>query len=152
MQNAVAQMSGSIEHRRAERFAFAGSEVFVYLEWSSSRDKDKPPQRFNLRLKDVSATGICGLTDAPLEAGDLAFIQFEETLMPAAHVAWFRRTLIAFDLVEPLPEAKIRRLVERHKKGELWSPAMRARSDLPSWWTDVGQHEQGRKGVFQAGK
>jgi len=124
------------ERRGAERFWFAGAEVFLFLTGD---------QCFRLRLKDVSCTGLSGLTDAPLSVGELAMIQFEETLMPAAVVSWTRHSSVGLTMVNPIPPSRLRRIWERHEKGAAWSPAMRAASDLGHWWTDVDEVERGRR-------
>jgi hypothetical protein len=148
VQNAQAQDDPS-NRRVAERLPFQGAEVFLFLEWFSNAKGAKEPERYTLRVKDLSLTGISGLTDAPLSPGDLIFVQLEETLIPAAEVVWFRRTLVAFHFIEALEIKKLKRLKDAHDKGQLWSPAMRARSDLGGWWTNVGEHEKGRQPVFQ---
>ena len=143
----IAGPPGGKERRSTERYPFTGAEVYLYLRWRQELDTH-PHERFNLRLKNLSRGGACGLTDAPLQVGDIVFLQFEETLMPAARVAWFRNTTIGLELVQELPAARMERLRTRHEAGQLWSPAMRERSDLPSWWTDLAEHERGRRGVL----
>jgi hypothetical protein len=128
--------TGLDDPRRSERFRFTGAEVFLFLTGD---------ERFRLRLRDVSCTGVCGLTDAPVSPGELVMIQFEETLMPAAHVTWTRNAIAGFHMVNPLPLPRLRRLCERHKAGAAWSPAMRAGSDLHSWWTDAEEQGRGRR-------
>jgi hypothetical protein len=135
--------------RVAERLPFQGAEVFLFLEWFSNAKGAKEPEKFTLRIKDLSLTGISGLTDAPIGPGDLTFVQLEETLIPAAQVVWFRRTLVAFQFTEALEIKKLKRLKDQHDKGQLWSPAMRSRSDLSGWWTNVVEHERGRQAVFR---
>ncbi|GAO38252.1 hypothetical protein SCH01S_10_00620 [Sphingomonas changbaiensis NBRC 104936] len=134
------------ERRKHERHAFTGAEVFLFPRWDQVGEA-RLAERLTLRLKDVSVAGLSGLIDGPLNIGDIVFVQFEETLIPAAEVIWVRRTMIGFALTEPLAEARFQRLLDAHEAGRLWSPAMRARSDLPSWWTDVGEHERGRQAV-----
>lgn len=65
--------------------------------------------------------------------------------MPAAHVVWTRNTTVGLKLVNPLPEIRMRRLVERHDAGAAWSPAMREASDLNAWWTNTDEIDAGRK-------
>lgn len=129
--------------RTSDRFWFAGGEVFIFLP----RDVT-----FRLRLRDVSVGGLSGLTDAPLQIGELALVQFEETLMPAAHVTWTRNAWVGLSLVNAMPEARLRRLCERHKSGAAWSPAMRSASDLHHWWTDLEQVSKGRRTSLARGK
>jgi len=146
------QLSGDFaqhrtERRRYDRHAFAGAEVFLFPEWKQIADA-QPAERYSLRIKDISLAGLSGLIDAPMKVGDLVFVQFEETLIPAAEVVWIRRMMIGFSLVQPLSSARFQRLRDAHDSGRLWSPAMRARSDLPSWWTDVEEHARGRQAVI----
>lgn len=124
------------ERRESERFWFAGAEVFLFLPGE---------QCFRLRLKDVSCTGLSGLTDAPVSVGELVMVQFEETLMPAATITWTRSANVGMEMVNALPPARLRRIWDRHEAGAAWSPAMRAGSDLGHWWTDVGEVESGRR-------
>jgi hypothetical protein len=56
--------------------------------------------------------------------------------------------MIGFALTQELPLARFNRLRDAHESGRLWSPAMRARSDLPSWWMDVEEHARGRQAVI----
>lgn len=133
----------------AQRVPFRGAEVFLFMEWYSNAKGAKEPEKFTLRIKDLSLTGISGLTDAPIIPGDIVFVQLEETLIPAAELVWFRRSLVDFHFIEPLELRKFKRLKDAHDKGQLWSPAMRARSDLPGWWTNLSEHEKGRKASLQ---
>ena len=132
----AAGFEGDDERRQGERFWFAGADVFLFLPNDLS---------FRLRLKDVSCDGLSGLTDAPLSIGETVLVQFEETFMPAAYVTWTRNAWVGLSVVNPLPEARLRRLCERHKAGAAWSPAMRTNSDLAHWWTDVDEVRAGRK-------
>ena len=132
----LAAVGGDGEDRGSTRFDFAGAEVFIF------RPDD---QCFRLRLRNVSCTGLSGLTDAPLSVGELVLVQFEETLMPAAHVTWTRNSSVGLEMVNPLPIARMQSLNDRHAAGASWSPAMRAASDLGMWWTDVDEVEKGRR-------
>ena len=138
------------DRRRHERHAFAGAEVFLFPSWKQIAEA-QPAERYTLRLKDASRGGLSGLIDAPLTVGDMVFVQFEETLIPAAEVIWCRRMMIGFKLTQELPLGRFNRLREAHEAGRLWSPAMRARSDLPSWWMNVDDHARGRQAVISAG-
>jgi hypothetical protein len=122
--------------RGHERYPFPGGVIYLYLS---------DQQRFIMRLRDVSCSGLAGLTDAPISVGELVVVQFEETLMPAAHVVWTRNTTVGLKLVNALPPARMTRLVERHAAGAAWSPAMRESSDLNAWWTNTDEIDAGRK-------
>lgn len=133
---AEALAEGEEERRGSDRYWFGGAEVFLFLP---------DDQCFRLRLKDVSCTGVSGLTDAPVSIGELVMIQFEETLMPAATVAWTRGATVGLRMVNAIPINRLRRIWDRHEEGAAWSPAMRAGSDLGHWWTDVEAVESGRR-------
>ncbi|WP_166041926.1 PilZ domain-containing protein [Sphingosinicella sp. YJ22] len=124
------------ELRGHERYPFPGGVIYLFLS---------DEQRFVMRLRDVSCSGLAGLTDAPISVGELVVVQFEETLMPAAHVVWTRNTTVGLKLVNPLPASRMNRLVERHDAGAAWSPAMRESSDLNAWWTNTDEIDSGRK-------
>ena len=128
--------AGGEESRTHERFPFPGGVIYLFLS---------DEQRFIMRLRDVSCSGLAGLTDAPISVGELVVVQFEETLMPAAHVVWTRNTTVGLKLVNPLPLNRMTRLVERHAAGAAWSPAMREASDLNAWWTNTDEIDAGRK-------
>ena len=135
--------AGGIEdRRRSARHQLTGGEVFLFLAGD---------QRFRLRLRDLCATGVSGLTDAPLSVGELLIVQLEEMLMPAARVIWTRRAMAGLRFVNPVPLARMRRLAERHAAGAAWSPAMRAGSDLHAWWTDLAAQAEQRRPRLRAG-
>jgi len=130
-------VTGNPEDLRGfERFPFPGAVIYLFLS---------DQQRFIMRLRDVSCSGLAGLTDAPISVGELVVVQFEETLMPAAHVVWTRNTTVGLKLVNALPPSRMSRLVERHEAGAAWSPAMRESSDLNAWWTNTDEIDSGRK-------
>jgi hypothetical protein len=129
-------LAGVEDRRRSDRVRMQGAELFLFLEGE---------QRFRFRVRDFGCTGLSGLTDAPLTAGQLLIVQLEEMLMPAAEVIWTRRAWAGLRFVNPVPLARFKRLCERQEAGAAWSPAMRAGSDLYSWWTDVEEQQGGRR-------
>ncbi len=138
-----AVFGAGVEDRRVSpRVPMPGAEVFLFLEGD---------RRFRIRIRDLGCTGIAGITDAPLTAGQSLIVQLEEMLMPAAAVVWTRRASAGLRFADPVPPARFRRLCERHEAGAAWSPAMRAGSDLHSWWTDARQQEGGRRPQLRAG-
>lgn len=69
-------------------------------------------RHFIVQLKDLSACGLCGLTDAPLTTGQpLCFIIDGEPV--AGEVRWIRRALIGARFSEPLDDEVIRKLQRR---------------------------------------
>lgn len=71
-------------------------------------------RHYLVRLKDLSASGLCGLTDAPLSPGQQLCFMIDD--MPVAgEVRWIRRTLIGAQFADPLDDETIRRLQRRSK-------------------------------------
>lgn len=71
-------------------------------------------RHYLVRLKDLSACGLCGLTDAPLSAGQpLCFII--DDMPVAGEIRWIRRTLIGAQFSDPLDDETVRRLQRRSK-------------------------------------
>lgn len=136
------EFTGAEDRRRAARYRLVGGEVFIFV------DDD---QRFRLRLRDLASLGMSGLSDAPLEIGQRVIVQLEEMLMPAAEVVWTRRAMVGLLFINALPLVRMKRLCERHEAGAAWSPAMRAGSDLHSWWTDVAAQADGRRTRLRSG-
>jgi hypothetical protein len=132
---------GVEDRRRSGRVQMPGAELFLFMEGD---------QRFRLRLRDLCCSGLSGLTDAPLNVGETLVVQLEEMLMPAAQVVWTRRALTGLTFINPIPLARFKRLCERQEAGAPWSPAMRAGSDMHSWWTDVEEQKGGRRPKLRA--
>lgn len=133
---------GHDERRRAPRAALAGAELFLFAEDGA---------RFRMSVRDLSSLGVGGPCQAPLRPGQTVLVQLEEMLMPEAVVAWARDGAVGLSFVEPVATAHLLRIAERHAAGAAWSPAMRAGSDLHSWWTDAGAHAAGRRAALGAG-
>ncbi len=113
------------DRRFSERRLFRGAEVFLFLD-------DR--QHYHLHIKDLSFSGMSGLTDVPLKPGDLVTVQLEEMLMPSAEVRWARNALVGLSFLNPLPLTRFKRLCERQKAGARWSPAMRASASATGGW------------------
>ena len=134
--------AGAGETRRSDRVRMQGAELFLFLEGD---------RRLRFHVRDLGCTDLCGVTDTPLAPGQLLIVQLEEMLMPTARVIWTRRARAGLRFLNPLPPARFERLCERHRAGAAWSPAMRAGSDLYSWWTDIGQQQGGRRARLRSG-
>lgn len=130
------------ERREGERSPMPGAELYLFLE---------NDVRCRLKVRDLGCTGLSGLTDTPLQTGQMIVVQLEEMLMPSAEVIWTRRFMVGFHFVTPLPGAKLQRIRERHEAGAAWSPAMRAGSDMHSWWTNVEEQQSDRRPKLAAG-
>ena len=101
------------QHPRANpRFSVLGQNITILMD----------ARHHLVRLKDLSACGLCGLTDAPLVPGQqLCFIIEDEPI--AAEVRWIRRTLIGARFSEPLDAEVIRKLQRRSQAREAESGA-----------------------------
>lgn len=71
--------------------------------------------RCALRVKDLSSKGLCGLTDAPLAAGETVFFLFPEIDPVAAEIRWVRRAFVGAAFSELLPAKLIQRMVRRDR-------------------------------------
>lgn len=142
MNGAGSAVAEAGERRRSPRTTLAGAELFVFRDDQS---------RFRLRVRDLSDLGVSGATDAMLRPGESVLVQLEEMLMPEAVVIWARGGAAGFAFMQPVAQAHLRRIAERHAAGAAWSPAMRAGSDLHSWWTDEDAHAAGRRAALDAG-
>jgi len=90
--------------RAAPRFSLVGQDITILMD----------ARHYLVRLKDLSITGLCGLTDAPLSVGQpLCFII--EGKPVAAEIRWIRRTLIGAQFMDPLEAEIIRKLQRRCK-------------------------------------
>ena len=69
-----------------------------------------------LRVKDLSSRGVCGLTDAPLAAGETVFLLFPESDPVPAEIRWVRRAFVGAAFSELLSPKLIQKMVrkERH--------------------------------------
>ncbi len=65
---------------------------------------------YRVHLKDLSCTGLCGITDAPLSPDQTAFFMFERWDAVPGQIRWIRNTLIGVAFVEPLPFELITRM------------------------------------------
>lgn len=113
------------DRRFSERRLFRGAEVYLFVD-------DR--QHHRLHIKDLSFSGMSGLTDVPLQPGDLVTVQLEEMLLPSAEVRWTRNALVGLVFLNPLPVTRFKRLCERQKAGARWSPAMRASGSSGGGW------------------
>lgn len=129
------------ERRRSPRVRLAGAELFLFRE---------DGERLRLRVNDLSDLGVSGLIEAGVRLGESLLVQLEELLMPEAVVTWLRDGTAGLAFVAPVPLNHLSRITERHAAGAAWSPAMRAGSDLHSWWTDAGAHDAGRRAALDS--
>ena len=70
-------------------------------------------KRFEIRLKDLSRGGACGLVGEPFGVGDYFFIELDEHHVVEAEVRWVRRVLIGVQFSRTLSATFVTRLHER---------------------------------------
>jgi hypothetical protein len=91
-----------VSPRAAPRFSVLGTEVTILMD----------ARHHLVRLKDISTSGLCGLTDAPLHPGQpICFMIDDEPV--AAEIRWIRRTLIGAQFTEELNADIVQRLQRR---------------------------------------
>ena len=97
-------LAGDRDNRRAERHDLTGVEVKLLCDG----------MQFSIHLKDLSSTGLCGLTDAPLAPGQMVFLLLDKWEPAAAQIRWIRKALIGASFLEPLPPEMVTRLKRSH--------------------------------------
>lgn len=70
-------------------------------------------KEFEIRLKDLSRGGACGLVDEPFSVGDYFFIQLAEHQVVEAEVRWVRRVMIGVKFNRILTARLVTRLHEK---------------------------------------
>jgi hypothetical protein len=92
-------LEAAVHERRFDRYDLTGKSVALRLG----------PAPFTLHLKDVSCSGACGLTDAPVRPGQVVRIDLNRDVRPVAEVRWVRKTFIGVAFEEPLSSAFLSR-------------------------------------------
>lgn len=90
----------SAENRRvAARYDMVGMRIVLLVD----------ARQYTVHLKDLSSTGMCGLTDAPLTPGQRVCFMFDQEPVPA-EICWIRRALIGARFPGHLTEEQLKRL------------------------------------------
>lgn len=97
---------GSIKDREAERHDLTGAKMSILID----------ANRYVLHVKDLSSSGISGLTDAPLALGQIVVLYLSETNPIAMQIRWIRRTLIGGAFLENLPEENLQAMIKAHSR------------------------------------
>lgn len=63
-----------------------------------------------IRFKDVSSGGACGLICEPVRVGDFIIVEFDSRHRIEAEVCWVRRFLVGLRFTNPLNENFVERL------------------------------------------
>lgn len=96
---------GDDDNRRiAERHDLTGTEIKLLCDG----------MQFTIHLKDLSSTGLCGLTDAPLAPGQMVCLIIDKWEPIAAQIRWIRKALIGASFAEPLAPELLARLKRSH--------------------------------------
>jgi hypothetical protein len=88
------------ERRVLPRHELAGEEAGLLVE----------AVRYRLRIRDVSRTGLSGLTDAPLALGQKVFLLFDGSEGHAAQICWIRNARVGASFLTPLAKEELSRL------------------------------------------
>ena len=104
--NAVAVTATSLKDRRAKRYDATGAKVNLLVD----------ANLYILHLKDFSALGLCGLTDAPLapEQNVVVFLTGDQPV--PVQIRWIRRTLIGASFLERLSDETMQRLIKLYAR------------------------------------
>lgn len=70
---------------------------------------------FTLRLKDLSCTGLCGLTDVPLARGERIILLSDAWDGMVAEICWTRNVWLGANFLEPLELETVRKLRARYR-------------------------------------
>lgn len=97
-----------IKRQRAMRHTLTGATMKLIV--------DSNP--FTLHVKDLSASGLCGLTDAPLAPEQTVIAHLAEYDQVPIQIRWIRRTLIGASFFERLPDERLERVLRIHGKGK----------------------------------
>jgi len=73
-------------------------------------------KEFEIRLKDLSRGGACGLVDEPMVVGEYFFLQLDDRHVVEAQVCWVRRVMIGVKFNHTLNTTFVTRLHERASK------------------------------------
>lgn len=102
----AAAQAGSIKDRKAERHELMGAVMYLLVDAT----------KYMLHLKDLSSTGISGMTDAPLALNQTVILYLTKQQDPVAvQIRWIRRTMIGAAFLENVSDEAMQRLLRGHK-------------------------------------
>ena len=93
------------ERRVLPRHDLAGEEAGLLVDTT----------RYRFRIRDVSRTGLSGLTDAPLAPGQKVFLLFEGSDGHAAQICWIRNARVGASFLKPLASEELSRMRALHR-------------------------------------
>lgn len=100
----VEEAADGANRRIAERHDLTGTEVKLLIDGI----------HFTVHVKDLSKTGLCGLTDAPLAPGQMVCLLLDRNEPVAAEIKWIRRALIGVAFSDPLADDMVNRMRRSH--------------------------------------
>jgi hypothetical protein len=98
----------SMKDRRAKRHDLTGAKINLLVE----------SNLYILHLKDMSALGLCGMTDAPLAPEQTVIAHLAEYEQVPLQIRWIRRTLIGASFFERLSDERMEHLLRIHGRGK----------------------------------
>jgi hypothetical protein len=98
--------AAAIKDRKAKRHNVTGAKINLLVD----------SNLYILHLKDLSALGLCGMTDAPLAVEQTVIAHLAEYDQLPIQIRWIRRTLIGAAFFERLSEERMERLLRVHAR------------------------------------
>lgn len=92
------------------------SELRAYFRWQfkgTAIPCRMGKNKFEVRLKDLSRGGACGLVDEPFAVGDYFFMELDPHTVVEAQVVWARRVTIGVRFNRVLTATFVTKLHER---------------------------------------
>ncbi len=96
----------SLKDRKAKRHDATGSRMNLLVD----------ANLYILHLKDVSALGVCGLTDAPLAPDQNVILFLTDDQPVPVQIRWIRRTLIGASFFERLSDDTLQRVLRLYAR------------------------------------
>ncbi len=98
--------AGSVKDRKAERHELTGAVMYLLVDAT----------KYKLHVKDLSSTGVCGMTDAPLAPNQTVILYLTKQEDPVAlQIRWIRRTLIGAAFLENVSDETMHQLLRGHR-------------------------------------
>lgn len=104
--NVAGGAATSLKDRKAKRHDAAGSRMNLLVD----------ANLYVLHLKDISALGLCGLTDAPLAPDQTVIVFLTDDQPVPVQIRWIRRTLIGASFFERLSDETMQRLLRLYAR------------------------------------
>jgi hypothetical protein len=103
-EEAGSDKSGS-ERRVLPRHDLIGEEVGLLID----------SVRYRLHVRDISRTGLSGVTDAPLAPGQRLYLMFSVGDGHLAEICWIRNARVGAHFITPLTSQELTRVRAAHR-------------------------------------